>query len=111
MTKKERTYSRYTHEVLLYLANQIRITRLERKMTAQELSERAGISRSLLQRIERADPACAIGVVFEVAHLLDIPLFQSDIQALARYNHLLADKLALLPSQARPSAMKVSDDF
>lgn len=30
-------------------------------MTAQEVAERAGISRGLLQRIEKGDPKCALG--------------------------------------------------
>lgn len=38
-------------------------------MTGDELSGRAGISRRTLQKIERGDPKCEIGLVFEVANL------------------------------------------
>jgi len=45
-----RTYSRITRHAAALLSKQIRIARKERKMTAQELADRAGISRGLLQR-------------------------------------------------------------
>ena len=112
MAKKEnRVYSRYTNEALELLAGRIKATRLERGITTQELSERAGISRGLLRRIENADPACGIGVVFEVATLLNLTLFQSDYDDLLVKNKTLEDKIALLPSRARRTKMKVDDDF
>jgi len=39
------------------------------------LASRAGISRALLRRIERGDPSCSIGVVFEVATIGGSSLF------------------------------------
>lgn len=112
MAKKEnRTYSRYTNEALQLLARHIRATRLERSITVQDLAERAGISRDLLYRIERADPACSIGVVFEVAALLGLPLFQSDYNDLVLKNKIVEDKLALLPSRARTATLEIDDDF
>lgn len=56
-----RTYSRQNLEALELLAQMIRAGRIDRKMTAQEMADRAGISRPLLRRIENADPGCAIG--------------------------------------------------
>ena len=60
-----RTYSRITRHAAALLGKQIRIARKERKMTVQELADRAGISRGLLQRIEKGDLKCQIGAVFE----------------------------------------------
>lgn len=112
MAKKEnRTYSRYTDEALKLLAGRIKATRLDRGITVQDLAERAGISRDLLYRIERADPACSIGVVFEVSTLLGLTLFQSDYDDLKVKNKIVEDKLALLPSRARPTKLEVDDDF
>ena len=51
-----RSYSRYTEEALTLLAKLIRASRLEKKMSAQEVADRAGISRGMLSRIEKADP-------------------------------------------------------
>lgn len=108
---EKRTYSRYTDEALKLLAGRIRATRLERGITVQDLAERAGISRDLLYRIERADPVCGIGVVFEVSTLLGLTLFQSDYDDLIVKNKMVEDKLALLPSRARPEKVEVDDDF
>ena len=112
MAKKEnRTYSRYTDEALKLLAGRIKATRLERSIAIQDLAERAGVSRDLLYRIERADPACGIGVVFEIAALLGLALFQSDYDDLIVKNKMVEDKLALLPSRARSTKVEVDDDF
>lgn len=113
MSKKTvRTYSRYTSEAIKLLAGRIKVTRLDRKITAKELCERAGISRGLLQRIENADPACSVGVIFEVATILGLQLFQSDISDLAFKNKMIEDKLTLLPSRARKTKKpEIDDDF
>ena len=109
--KGNRTYSRYTDEALKLLARRIKATRLERRMTVQDLAERAGVSRDLLYRVERADPACSIGVVFEIATLLGLTLFQSDYNDLAVKNKMVEDKLALLPRRARPVKIEIDDNF
>ena len=56
-----------TIEALTLLADAIKVARREKGMRTQELAERAGISRGLLQRIEQGDAGCSIGAVFEVA--------------------------------------------
>jgi ribosome-binding protein aMBF1 (putative translation factor) len=56
----------------------IREARNERKLTAQELADRAGISRGLLQRIEKGNLKCEIGAVFEAATIVGIKLFEAD---------------------------------
>ena len=112
MTKKvNRVFSRYTEEAVRLLAGRIKTTRLERSITAQDLAERTGISRDLLYRIGHADPVCSIGVVFEVATLLGITLFQSDYDELRLKNKIVEDRLALLPSRARTAKVEVDDDF
>ena len=62
----------------------IREARNERKFTAQELADRAGISRGLLQRIEKGNLKCEIGAVFEVATIVGIKLFEADGGALTK---------------------------
>ena len=56
-----RTYSRYSLEAVTLLGKLIRAARKERKMTVPEVAERAGISRGLMQRIEKDDPKCELG--------------------------------------------------
>jgi len=106
-----RPYSRYAAEAVAYLGKLIRKSRIERKETAAQLAERAGISRGLLQRIERGDPGCSVGAVFEVAALLGIRLFDFDREALTANNQIASQTLTLLPSAARPTRKPVKDDF
>jgi len=105
-----RVRSRYTDEALLMLGGMIRVARTERKWSAQELAERAAISRPMLSRIEEGNPACSIGAVFEVAAILGIRLFDADRAGLSEMRHQIEQKLALLPKAVR-KAGKVKDDF
>ena len=106
-----RPYSRYAAEAVSYLGRLIRKSRIERKETAAQLAERAGMSRGLLQRIEHGDPGCSVGAVFEVAALLGIRLFDLDRETLTANNQIAAQTLTLLPSAARPTRKPVKDDF
>jgi DNA-binding XRE family transcriptional regulator len=70
-----RNFSRYSREAITLLGGLIRAARKQRKLTAQEVADRAGISRGLLQRIEKGHPKCEIGAVFEVAAIVHVKLF------------------------------------
>ena len=107
----QRTYSRQNLEALELLAQMIRAGRIERKMTIREMADRAGISRSLLQRIEEGDPSCAIGSVFEVAVLAGVSLFEADPDRLQTHSAVLREKLSLLPQHARKPRRVIQDDF
>jgi transcriptional regulator with XRE-family HTH domain len=106
-----RTYLRQTRDAAELLGKLIRLGRKERKITEEELSGRAGISRRTLQKIERGDPKCEIGLVFEVANIVAEKLF-SDEENPNRYTfgRHIDDKLALLPKRVRRVKM-VNDDF
>lgn len=107
----QRPYSKITVRALTLLGQQVRLGRKERRITAQELADRAGISRSLVQRIEKGDPGCQIGAVFEAAIIAGIQLFGADEAAV---NSRLADaqaRLALLPRHTHRSRKPVDDEF
>lgn len=106
-----RTYSRYSREAVALLAGLIRTARKEKKLTAQEMADRTGISRGLLLRIEKGDMKCEIGVVFEVATLVGLKLFDADETTLTRQRRQVEDKLSLLPKSVRKSTKAVDDDF
>jgi transcriptional regulator with XRE-family HTH domain len=106
-----RTYSRYTEDALSLLAGLIRAARLEKKMSAQEVADRAGISRGMLSRIEKADPKCEIGASFEVARIVGVSLFEAEAGRLAMQVKQVEEKLALLPKSARKVRKVVIDDF
>jgi transcriptional regulator with XRE-family HTH domain len=112
MSKPEnRAYSRYSMEALSLLGQMIRAARIEQKITGAEMASRAGISRSLLQRIEKGDPGCAIGAVFEAAAIVGVPLFETDRERLGAHRITTAEILRLLPRTARKSKRAVNDDF
>lgn len=108
-----RPTSRYTLEAAALLGRLVRLARIEKRMTAQELADRAGISRGLLQRIEKGDPRCQLGAAFEVAAILGIPLFGGDADDLAVQGRRAERVLALLPKSVHADAgtRDVGDDF
>ena len=104
-----RTYSRYSLEAMSLLGKLVRAARKERKMTAQEVANRAGISRGLLQRIEKGDPKCELGATFEVASIVGVKLFDAEMTSLNLHIRQTEAKLALLPKSVRRK-VKVADD-
>jgi transcriptional regulator with XRE-family HTH domain len=106
-----RPLSQYSLDALALLGQLVREARLGKAMTTTDLAARAGISRALLQRIERGDPGCSIGVVFEVATLCGVPLFDQEQRQLTTHLALHREKMALMPKAARSRAKGVKDDF
>ena len=109
--KRKRSYSKVTRQALSILGKLIRVGRAERGMTAQDLADRAGISRTTLYNIEKGAPGPEIGTVFEVAALVGVRLFEFDDRTLAMHNARLDEKLTLLPKSVRHSRQEVDDDF
>ncbi len=105
-----RIYSRHTKEAAKLMGQMIRLSRTERKLTAQDLADRAGISRGMLQRIEKGDLKCEVGVVFELAALVGVKLFDVNASSLTEHINRTEDKLALLPKQVR-KPKTVDDEF
>jgi DNA-binding XRE family transcriptional regulator len=89
----------------------IRLHRIERKMTIKDLADRAGISRTTLQKIEQGNLKCEIGLVFEVAALVGMRLFDADMVSLGPLEERVADKIALLPKKVHPLKQDVDDAF
>ena len=108
---KDRPYSPYTSDALQLLGQLIREARVVKRLSTSELAARIGISRALLQRIEKGDPGCSVGVVFEAAAICGVTLFELDQRSLARSLAHQSTKLALLPQSVRLSKAVVKDDF
>jgi len=109
--KIRRTYSKYAKEAAILMGGQIKLGRKRKRWTENELAERAGISRATLQKIEKGDMSCAVGLVFEAATLVNIPLFDQDIYPLSSQVEQIRDKVALLPQRIRTRQDAVDDDF
>lgn len=111
MAEHVRTYSRTTREALMLLGQAIRLARKQRRMTETDLAARIGIARSTFQSIEKGQPKVEIGLVFEAATLLGVPLFVDEPSRLAPEISRLGDKLALLPQSVRRPRSEPRDDF
>ena len=103
--------SHYSRAAATLLGQLIRAARIERKLTVAELAERAGLSRGLVQRIERGDPGCAIGSVFECAAIVGVRLFDADQPALTSALEASTRTLALMPKSVRAARIETNDDF
>ncbi len=108
---KQRTYSKYAQEAAFLLGQQIKLARKKRKWSLVNLAERAGISKRTLQNIEAGKMSPAIGLVFEVASLVGVCLFEEDQQRLVTSIELTECKIALLPSRIRKQTRVADDDF
>lgn len=106
-----RTYSTLTKAAISLLGRLIKLHRLEKKMSAQELAERAGISRTTLSSIEKGDMKTEIGLALEIANLVGIKLFDSDEISSQALSKSIEDKIALLPKRVRLKQEPIDDDF
>ena len=108
---RERVYTKHARHACALLGEQVRLGRKQRRWSEGNLAERAGISRATLQKIERGDMGCAIGLALEVAALVGVPLFEPDVPSLMRHRERVQDKIALLPARIRAKDEEVYDDF
>jgi ribosome-binding protein aMBF1 (putative translation factor) len=106
-----RPFSKNTIEAVKLLGKQIQLGRKQRRWSEAELAERAKIARSTLQRIEKGDMACKVGLVFEVATIVGIKLFDADRESLKGRIHEVDERIALLPKHIHPNRKPVDDDF
>ena len=110
---KNRAYSRYSKEAATLLGKLIKLGRKDRKLTAQDLADRAGITRVTLRKIENGDLKCEIGLAFEVATIVGVSLFDAEKSSLtmAMQINRADDKLSLLPKSTHKPKRVVEDDF
>ena len=89
----------------------IKLARLERGMTQTMLAQRINISRYSVIAIEKGDPKVAVGVVFEAAAIVGVPLLAEDKQGLQKLEHTVASFNALLPKRIRRKNEPIDDKF
>jgi len=106
-----RPLSRYTRDAVVLLGQTIRQARIAKKLTTAELAERAGVSRGLIQRIEKGDPGCTVGAMFEAAVIVGVPLFDIGETTMGRAIGASNTILTLLPKAVRAPKLKAVDDF
>ena len=108
---KKRSYARYTLSAVSLLGRMVELERKSRRMTAQALAERLGVSRGTVQRLEAGDPKVELGLAFEACALMGVRLFDEDPASLSVRLAEAGKRLALLPKYARALNTDVDDDF
>lgn len=78
--KKTRNYSNHTSEFVASLGKRIREARKARRWSEREVSERVGISRTTLQKIEKGDLKCEIGMAVETAVMLGLCVNEGKVE-------------------------------
>lgn len=111
MSKQTRPRSRYAKAAGVLLGQLIRKARIDKKMTAAEVAERAGLSRGLLRRIENGDLGCTLGSVFEAASIVGVRLFDADETTLSGALASNTAVMTLLPKAIRAPRAKPDDNF
>ena len=108
--KRARPYSPLTVEAGRLLGNRVRLTRRERRLTLQELADRVGVSRITMRKVESGDLTVGLGVAFEAAAILGVPLFDEERSRRRIEAARIDDRLAVLPKTVR-KRVEVNDDF
>jgi transcriptional regulator with XRE-family HTH domain len=88
--------------ILSEMGENLRLARLRRKISAQQVAERANISRSTLWMIEKGSPAVAMGAYMQVLFVLGL---ENDLLKLAA-DDVLGKKLQDLELQPKQRAPK-----
>jgi transcriptional regulator with XRE-family HTH domain len=107
----DRTHLTATCAATSVLGTQLAAARRRSGRTAADVAARVGVTRQTLRRVERGDPTVAIGTVFDVAHVLGVPLFGATDAELADLAARGERELALLPSRVDVTPPEVDDDF
>jgi transcriptional regulator with XRE-family HTH domain len=94
-------------KLLKALGENIKLARLRRKLSSEQVAERAGFSRGTLWQIEKGAPSVAMGAYFQVLFVLGL---ENDFLKLAG-NDELGRKLqdAGLVTKARAPKKKAND--
>jgi transcriptional regulator with XRE-family HTH domain len=92
------------------LGARLRVARLRRGWSEMELAERAGISRTTLKRIERGEPAVALGFALECFAVLGLSLSGGPAGETREQLERARLELETLPKRIR-SGDVADDDF
>ena len=74
-----------TRKILVEFGENIKLARLRRKLSSEQLSERANISRPTLASIEKGSPGVSMGAYLQVLFILGL---EKDLLKVARDDEL-----------------------
>ena len=108
--KRTRPYSPLALEAARLLGGHVAAARRERRWTLNELAERVGVTKTTMSKVERGDLTVGLGVAFEAAAILGVPLFSDDANRRRAEAARIDDRLSVLPRSVR-APRQVDDDF
>lgn len=116
---RERAYSKYAKQAVQLLGQHIKLARKRKQWTQIELAERAGVGRTTVQKAERGHMGLEIGLAFELASIVGVPLFTPETgrQSAGERASLIPsirhaqELLTLLPKTIHKQRKEVDDDF
>lgn len=108
MSKKTIVIMPQTEKILEQMGEQIKLARLRRKLSAELVAERAGISRATLWSIEKGSPSVAMGMYAATLHALNG--MDKDLLLIAKDDEF-GRKLQDLELLTRKRAPKESGDY
>jgi transcriptional regulator with XRE-family HTH domain len=108
--KITRSYHPVSRAAGQLLGAHIREARTARRWTQRELAERVGTTPVTIGKVERGDLTVGVGLVFDAAVLVGVPLFVEDRPRLAAEAERASAVLSLLPRRVR-SDREVDDAF
>lgn len=85
MSKEKTVIFPKVQRVLIEMGENIKLARLRRKLSAQQIAERAGISRPTLTSIEKGSSTVSMGAYASVLHVLGL---EEDILLVAKDDRL-----------------------
>lgn len=85
MANKTPTLLPKTQKILTEFAENIRLARLRRKLSSEQVADRAGMGRSTLVKIEKGHPGVGIGYYLSVLKVLGL---EKDFLLLAKDDRL-----------------------
>lgn len=108
--RRSRNLSLPAQEAVKLLGASVRLGRRQRRWTVAELAERVGVTEATMLKVEHGDPGVRLGIAFEAAALVGVPLFAEDASRRALEAARVDDRLAVLPQRVHQPA-EVDDDF
>lgn len=106
MSRKKHILLPKSFRILSELGENIRLARLRRRLSSEQVSERANISRPTLTEIEKGSPKVSIGSYFSVLKVLGL---EKDFLLIAK-DDVLGRKLQDANIQTRKRAPKKKKD-
>lgn len=100
---RTRVFSEPVQVAARLLGAQIRQGRIERGWTVLGLADRAGVSKNTVVKAEHGDPTVALGIAFDLAVLVGVPLFFEDRDRVAAEARRAEERAILLGRRVRPA--------